>query len=86
MFAEKIHVAKSVDDINVRVFVFDRTLLREDGNAALFLEIIGIHHAGIHLLVFTESAGLTQQLVHQRGFAMVNVGNDGDVAQGAVGV
>jgi hypothetical protein len=27
-----------------------------------------------------KRAGLLQQLVHQRGFAVVNVGDDGDIA------
>jgi hypothetical protein len=35
------------------------------------------------LLVFAESAGLAQELVDQRGLAMVDVGDDGDVANGA---
>jgi hypothetical protein len=35
------------------------------------------------LLVFAEGTGLTQQLVNQGGFAVVNVSDDGDVADGA---
>jgi hypothetical protein len=31
------------------------------------------------LLVSGEGAGLAEQLVNQRGFAMVNVGDDGDM-------
>jgi hypothetical protein len=30
--------------------------------------------------MFTEGAGLSQQLVNQSGFTMVDVGNDGDIA------
>jgi len=70
----------------MRALVFHCAIFREDGNATLFFKIVGIHHAGIYLLVFAEGTGLPQQLVHQRGFAVVNVGNDGDVAQSAVGV
>jgi hypothetical protein len=36
-----------------------------------------VHHPLADLLVFTESAGLAQELVDQRGFAMVDVGDDG---------
>jgi hypothetical protein len=32
------------------------------------------------LLVVAEGAGLAQQLVDQGGFAVVNVGDDGDIA------
>ncbi len=86
MFGEKIQVTQSVGDIAVHGHVLNRAALRDDGDAALIFEIVGVHHEDVHLLVFTESAGLPQQLVNQRGFAVVNVGNDGDVAQSAVGV
>jgi hypothetical protein len=32
------------------------------------------------LLVFTEGSGLFDQLINQSGFAMVNVGDDGDIS------
>src|SRR5450830_1707251 len=81
--AAEVGVARRVDDVDVGAFVLDRAVLRQNRDAALFLEIVRVHHAGIDLLVFTEGAGLAQQLVHQRGFAMVNVGDDGDVANSA---
>jgi hypothetical protein len=31
-------------------------------------------------LIGTERAGLPQQLIHQRGLAVINVRNDGDIA------
>ena len=37
-------------------------------------------HALGHVLIFAHRAGLLQQLVHQSGFAMVDMGDDGDVA------
>ena len=43
-----------------------------------------VHHALGDVLVRGEGAGLAQQLVDQRGLAVVDVGDDGDVAQGAV--
>ena len=79
-------MAGGIDDVDVRALVFHCAIFREDGDATLFFKVVGIHHAGIHLLVFTEGAGLPQQLVNQRSFAVVNVGNDGDVAHSAVGV
>ena len=35
----------------------------------------------VDLLVFAEGAGLAQQLVDERGLAVVDVGDDGDVAE-----
>jgi hypothetical protein len=40
----------------------------------------------VDLLVFAEGTGLTQQLVDQRGFAVIDVSDDGDVANCAFGI
>ena len=40
-----------------------------------------VHRAFDHALVVAERAGLLQQPVDQGGFAMVDVGDDGDIAQ-----
>ncbi len=44
------------------------------------LDVVAVHHALGHLLVFTEGAALAQQLVDQRGLAMIDVSDDRDVA------
>ena len=66
-----------------RAAVVDRAVLGEDGDAALALDVVGVHHPLGDVLVRGEGAGLPQQLVDQRGLAVVDVGDDGDVAQGA---
>ena len=63
-------------------FQSERGGLGENGDAALALEIVGIHRALRHPLVFPEGAGLLQQPVNQGGLAMVDMGNDRDVAKG----
>ena len=60
--------------------------LGEDGDAALALEVVGIHRALGHPLVVAERAGLLQQPVDQGGLAMVDMGDDGDVAKVHVGL
>ena len=52
----------------------------QDGDAALALQIVGVHGALVHVLVFAHRAGLLEELVHKRGFAMVDMGDDGDIA------
>src|SRR3990167_4927188 len=79
-------MARRIDDIDVRAFILDRTVLRQDRNAALFFKIIGIHHARIDVLIVAEGAGLTQQLIDQGRLAMVDVRDDGDVSDGAFGI
>jgi hypothetical protein len=63
-------------------FPVDRGALGEDGDAALALEVVRIHRALGDALVVAEGAGLAQQLVDERGLAMIDVGDDRDVASG----
>ena len=44
------------------------------------LEVVGVHDADGHLLVLTEGARLAQHVVDQRCLAVVDVGNDRNVA------
>ena len=55
--------------------------LRQDGDAALALEVVGIQRALGDALVVAKRARLLQQPVDQRGLAVVDVGDDGDVAE-----
>ena len=70
-----------IDDIDVHAFILHRAVLRQNGDAALFFQVVGIHHALGDMLVRGESASLLQQLVHQGGLAVVNVGDDGDITE-----
>ena len=54
--------------------------LGEDGDAALALEVVGIHRPLGDPLILAEGAGLGEQPVDQRRFAVVDVGNDGNIA------
>jgi hypothetical protein len=56
-------------------------VLREDGDAALALEVHAVHHAVGDLLVGAERSALAQQRVDERGLAVVDVRDDGDVAR-----
>ena len=66
---------------DLRVAVVHSRVLRQNRDAALALQVVGVHHAVGHLLVRTEYAALLQHLVHQRGLAVVDVGDNGDVSQ-----
>ena len=79
--AAEVGVPGGVDDVDAGVLPLDRGDLGEDGDAALALDVVGVHGAFGHALVFAELAGLLQQAIHQRGLAMVNVRDDRDVAQ-----
>jgi hypothetical protein len=86
-FAAEVGVSWGVDDIDpvlsaiALVRPADGGVLGKDGDAALALEVVAVHDALAEILAGIQRLGLPQQLVHQRGLAVVNVGDDGDVAK-----
>src|ERR1700761_5003376 len=80
-FAAEVRVARRIDDVDTVVAPSDRGILRKNGYAALALQIVGIHHALLQILARIERAGLPQQLIDERGFAVIDVRDDGDVAK-----
>ena len=56
-------------------------VLREDRDALLALEVTRVHDALGDVLVRPERAGLPEHGVDERGLAVVDVRDDGDVPQ-----
>ncbi|MNY59843.1 hypothetical protein D3C86_1963280 [compost metagenome] len=79
-FTAEVGVAGGVDDVDVVAVPVDRGVFRQDGDAALFFLVVAVHQTLGVELVALEGAGLAQQGVNQGGLAMVDVGDDGDVA------
>ena len=79
--AAEIGVARRVDDVDPEVAPGDRGVLRENGDAALALEGIRVHDALLQILAGIERAGLAEELIDERGLAMIDVRDDGDVAK-----
>ena len=77
----EVGVSGGVADVDLDALVADRRVLGEDGDAALAFEIVRVHDPIGDLLVFPETAGLAKEGVHERRLAMIDVGDDGDVAQ-----
>jgi hypothetical protein len=76
-------VARSVDEVELigvavpgRVGHPDR--VQFDGDAALALQVHGVEQLLAHLPLF-DRAGRLDQPVRQRGFAMVDVGDDAEI-------
>jgi hypothetical protein len=63
----------------------DGRVLCEDSNAALALEVGVVHCPLGHPFVRSENAALVEHGVDQRRLAVVDVGDDGDVAAEGVG-
>ena len=70
---------QGVDDVDPCFVVSDGRVLRQDRDATLTLQVVGIQHTGYGFVV-AENSGLCQQRVDQGRLAMVNVGDDRDVA------
>ena len=82
--AAEVGVAGRVHDVDLGVAPQPPAhgrVLREDRDAALPLERVRVEHPLVHLLVGTEHAGLAEHLIHQRRLTVVDVGDDGDVAE-----
>ena len=77
--AAEVGVARRVDDVDLGVLPADRGVLREDGDPALTLERVGVHHALGDDLIVAEGAGLPEHLVDEGRLPVIDVGDDGDV-------
>src|SRR5207237_9378181 len=78
--AAEVGVTGGIDDVDLHAPVVDRRVLRQDGDPLLPLEIAGVHRPLLHLLVVPEGAGLAEEEVHQRRLSVVDVCDDGAVA------
>ena len=79
--AAEVGMAWRVDDVEPDAGVVDGRLLGEDGDPLLALQIARIEHAIDERLVRSEGTGLPKHRVDEGGLAMVDMGDDGDVAQ-----
>jgi len=80
----EIAMPRGVHDVDVHARVVQSRVLREDRDASLALEVVAVHHAFLQMLMRREHAGLTQELIDQRGFSVVDVSDDGEIANGSV--
>ncbi len=79
--ATEIGVAGRVDDVDLRVADFQGDVFGEDRDAAFAFEVVGVEYAGAAQLALAEQARLTEHLIDQGGLAVIDVGDDGDIAE-----
>ena len=84
--AAEVGVARRVDDVDPgvarRAVPQHRCALGQDSDPALTLLVVGVHGALGVGFIGPKDARLGKQLVHQRGLAVVNVSDDGDISEG----
>jgi hypothetical protein len=83
--AAEVRVAGRVDDVDRQPAVLDRGVLREDRDALLALQVVGVHDALVDVGMRAERVRLPEHRVDQRGLAVVDVRHDGDVADVVAG-
>ena len=83
--AAKVSVARGVHNVDAGVFPLKRGYLGKNGDAALALKVVGIHGPLGDPFVGAIGARGFQELVDQGGFAVVNVGDNGNIAHGRGG-
>src|SRR5688500_18255575 len=75
-------MAGCIDDIDMHPFVVSCAILGKYGNAALALNVVGIHYPFGNVLVRGKSTCLVQQFIHQRRLAVIDVSDDSDITDG----
>jgi hypothetical protein len=73
-------VPGGIDDVEARAFPDDAGAFRENGDAALPLQVVAVERALRDVLFLPEGPRLFKQRVDQRGLSMIDVGDDGDIA------
>jgi hypothetical protein len=79
-FAAEVRVSGRIDDVDAVITPGDRGILGQDGNAALALQHVAVHGTLGNHLMLAEGTGLLEQLINERGLAVIDVGDDRDVA------
>ena len=77
--ATEIGMAWGIDDIEANILPDHRRTFCKNCDAALTLQVVGVHRPLGNLLVGAERARLTKQGIDQGCFPVIDVGDDGDV-------
>ncbi|OPZ78303.1 MAG: hypothetical protein BWY77_01536 [bacterium ADurb.Bin431] len=83
--APEIGMARGVENVDLDPLPADRAVFRRNRDAAFALEIHVIHDALLDLLVIAEEPALSKHLIDEGGFAVIDMGDDGDIADQGIG-
>ena len=72
-------MAWRVDEVDLRPLPLDGDVLREDRDATFLFQVVGVEDPLTGKLAGPKLAALPQQAVDERRFAVVDVGDDGEV-------
>ena len=73
-------MSRSIDDVDLGIFISNCGILGKDGYTALTLDISGVHYTLRYFLILSEYTALLQKLINQGGLAVVYVSNYCDIS------
>src|ERR1051326_951635 len=85
-FAAEIGMAGRVHDIDLDITIRYGGVLTDDGDAAFTLQGVAIHDALGDFLIGPEDVPLAEQPIHEGGLTVIDVRDDGDIADFVLGI
>ena len=82
--AREVRVAGGVDQVDLDLPDADGGVLGEDGDPPLPLQLVAVHDQRAGGVRVAEGLALLEQAVDERRLAVIDVGDDGDVAQAGI--
>src|SRR5262249_49182431 len=79
--AAEVRVSRGVNNIDLHAMIGDGGVLGQDGDPPLALLVVGVHNQFADLLILSENVALLEQTVNQRGFAVVDMRDNSDIAK-----
>ena len=74
-------MAGSVDNVDFDALVFHRGLFGKNGDASFSFKVVGIHYTFRHSLIFAENAALSEKLIDECGFSVIDVSNNCNISE-----
>ena len=74
--AAEIGMSGGINDVDFGIAIVYGCVFGKNGNPSFPFNIAAVHDSFLYLLIGTEDTALSEQLIHQCGFAVVNVGNN----------
>ena len=81
--AAKIRVARRVDEVDLDVLPCGTYILGKDRDAAFSFQVVVVEDEFARVFAFVDDVALVNDLVDKGGFAVVDVGDDGHIADSA---
>ena len=79
-FSTEVGVSRSIDNVDFRTVVIDGNVFGKDSDTSFPFQVVVIQYQFTVGLVVAEQVSRQHHLVHERGFPVVNVSNNGNVS------